>query len=265
VPQLDIHGAPLPPHIAKQLTAAGDGASSKWILDQQLATLFPSLDRSQMQGKPVTVAVGNSSMNFFNAALLPGGAGLHPVAPGLTVPRGIFGFAFPEGIQAVLVKAAADRGYKSRYWLSKNGAESFGTKIRDGEIPVMTPGRVIKLRSGADSTVDTELFNAEQTMHPELFTDDNCRPRNLYSLSRPHLLSKARAAIQAHIISNNLPRDTVWSTLEELKEHGIEVRDGAEPAVFSDDRGALEALYGESMTSDPVKVKAIAAANIGHY
>lgn len=269
-PQFDFHGNQLPPNIAAVLSAK-PAVSAKWITDDQLKKLFPSLDASTIQGPPVAVPLGANTLHFFNVAQLPNGASL--ALPLCHKPRLAASTALlPTAMVDALVAAAAARGFKSDYWLSAEEAAFFGTKIRAGEMPVATAGRLVPLKYTASPsevlppvTMHQLLFNADQTEHPERFTAEYCRRPVFTSIYGQRRYNEARSYIQAHVVVNKLPMDRVWSSKEHFDRFNIRLREDANPVTYCSEKGELVTLYGESMTESPDAVKRLAEDNKVKY
>jgi hypothetical protein len=175
--------------------------------------------------------------------------------------RSAGGATFPKLHQDAFAKIAAERGYKSPFWLTEQQLPAFATSIKPGEVGV--PFSRTTLPKAADSRRDHDLdddatfvatcvffFNAEQTLHPERFTAENCKKFwRIFSLYGNLMGSTVSNKIRGHVVAHGLPRDSVWSSREGLSRRGIGIRDDAVPFCFEGRYGQV-ALYGESMTNN---------------
>ena len=257
-PQLDVQGKALPDVIAAALAVgcqggcAGTATSNTWITELQLPKLLPTLDRRAIKGDPVVVELSSGEMlSFFNLSQLPGEA--HTALAGrraaVWMRSAVSGATFPAHISNMLRKVATERGFVNKFWVSEKYLPAFATKLKVGEEGIQ----------GSTSTVAEALYNAEQTEHPERFVEENCRWKGFVKLNGNFISPAQCRMIRGHVVANNLPRDTVWSTAENLEAAGFTLAQGANPCVYSSPAGDIVAVYGASMTNDPERVECMAS------
>ena len=265
--QFDVRGLPLPSSVAAVLAAVG-ASSTTWISAQQLPTFFPHVDSTAIRGSPVTVDVANGTIRFFNLSQLPaGGDGSpltavdpftqskdrdkisleRPVVVTADCPRSaLLGIPLPPFVARAL--RASGKEYTSPYWVCDKHLAAFGTKPKEGAVPV----KVVNKWSRREDNV-TLYYNAEQTMNPERFTPTTCAPVSLYFLHGGEVNTKTAVFLRGHTLVNKLPCDTVWFTASQLPR-GIQLLASAMPCTFVSPAGELLVLYGASMTTDPQKL-----------
>jgi hypothetical protein len=256
-PQYDADGVELPAQIGAQLAKSGilvadqlTDRPNRWFTLPQLAQCGIA------DAAAVEVALSHGTMRFVHAASLPLQA--WEVLKTSMVKSAIDGKLLVS-YQLCLAAAAAERGYKSPFWLTEKQLPAFATSIKPGEVGVAPKSSRNPSRTSCGSAVSQDTaghfwFNAEQTMHPERFTEDNCKPMRIVSISGSPVDHVMELFVRGHIISNNLPRDTVWSSEAALRSRaGVSVLPNANPCVFAH-RRELVVLFGESMTSDPALV-----------
>jgi hypothetical protein len=138
---------------------------------------------------------------------------------------------------AILLTHAKKTTFQNPYWATEAQMKAFGTQPKEGEVGFRWIG-------------GNRIFNAEQTMHPERFTDENCQGYDLLRcISGTESPSTVMSElIRAHTIVNNLPKDTVWSTADALGQCGVALRPDALPLTFTNTSkgGSLETVYGTS-------------------
>jgi len=112
--------------------------------------------------------------------------------------QSISGRYFPREIQAPLQEAAQTRGYKSPLWLTKEaamGLDCYGG-LKEGALPV---------RVG-----DRELYNVEQTVHPDAQPMRSFLSGSIYPGRLQEVLSQTR--------KERGFQSPLWVTADELKK-----------------------------------------------
>jgi hypothetical protein len=172
----------------------------------------------------------------------------------------LFGKAATTESAGYLTKVAAERGYKSPYWVAKRHLCAFATSLKPTE--AADTGVTV---SAIDATLTRApmWFNAEQTMHPERFTEDNCSSfpafQRINGMSHDYVI---QLVIRGHIIAHSLPRDLVWSTEDALAQRKLITLPSAVPLQIENRAQRCKLLlFGESMTSNPQLLLEIAARN----
>ena len=261
-------GAPLPREVAAQLDlsfAARGFTSPTWYGVADLARAGFKVADGQ---EAVNVAVCNGSLPLWNIAqLAPLPIGTYdenavnnkPKTPqsseGIFHLSAVTGRPLPRDMQLMLSAAASlhTAGYQSRFWLTADTAASFGTRIKDGELSAV---------QGLEPNGQlADYFNAEQTVHPQHFTDQTCRPYEPRKANGRRFPVWMAWRFRAHALKHKLVLDSVWGTRHDFERLAVEILECAVPVevsaheIVGKTTGKVEQYFPAASTTNPKKLR----------
>jgi hypothetical protein len=260
-----LRGSLFPTVVARQLhdAAAARGLSCPtWCTARELGPNRLRVDDSLPPERrlPVHVVIPGGPLEMYNLSSLTlsdtrssgdaanGETALKvPTANDRMLRFAATGAILPAVVASAAWAAAQRYGFTSLYWITRDDADRlFATSIRPDAPPVCyTCPRSLQRK---------EIFNAQQTEHPERFVRELCTTFIARSLRGKQYPAELCARMRMHaILHGMLPIHTVWDSAARYEKLAVTVTPGAVPFVLMRDQQPCK-YFPASSTSNPRKV-----------